>query len=155
MADQARQRTLVIIKPDGVQRALVGALLERFERRGLQIAGMRLMQIDRALAEQHYGVHRGKGFFEGLVSYITSGPVVVAALEGPNAITVVRATMGATNAAEAAPGTIRGDFALEIGRNLVHGSDSAESAAHEIALFFRPDDLVTYDRAVRPWITEG
>lgn len=155
MADQARQRTLVIIKPDGVQRALAGAILERFERRGLQIAGMRLMQIDRALAEQHYGVHRGKGFFEGLVSYITSGPVVVAALEGPNAIAVARATMGATNAAEAAPGTIRGDFALEIGRNLVHGSDAPESAAHEIALFFRPDDLVSYDRAVTPWITEG
>ncbi|HWE63883.1 MAG TPA: nucleoside-diphosphate kinase [Chloroflexota bacterium] len=149
------QRTLVIIKPDGVQRALVGPILERFERRGLQIVGMRLMQIDRALAEQHYGVHRGKGFFEGLVSYITSGPVVVAALEGPTAISVTRATMGATNAAEAAPGTIRGDFALEIGRNLVHGSDSPESAAHEIALFFRPDDLVSYTRAIAPWITEG
>ena len=155
MEAQHQQRTLVIIKPDGVQRALVGAMLERFEQRGLQIAGMRLMQIDRTLAEQHYGVHRGKGFFEGLVSYITSGPVVVAALEGSNAISVVRATMGATNAAEAAPGTIRGDFALEIGRNLVHGSDSAESAAHEIALFFRPDELVSYRRAVTPWITEG
>jgi nucleoside-diphosphate kinase len=155
MADQGQQRTLVIIKPDGVQRALTGAILERFERRGLQIAGMRLMQIDRALAEQHYGVHRGKGFFEGLVSYITSGPVVVAVLEGPNAVSVVRATMGATNAAEASPGTIRGDFALEIGRNLVHGSDSPDSAAHEIALFFRPDDLITYARAVTPWITEG
>jgi len=155
MAGQNVQRTLVIIKPDAVHRALVGAILERFERRGLQIAGLRLMQIDRALAEQHYGVHRGKGFFEGLVTYITASPVVVAVLEGPNAIAVVRTTMGATNAAEAAPGTIRGDYALEIGRNLVHGSDSPESAAHEIALFFRPDELLTYTRATAPWVMEG
>lgn len=149
------QRTLVIIKPDGIQRGLVGPILERLERRGLQLAAMRLMQIDRALAEQHYGVHRGKGFFEGLVSYITSGPVVVAAFEGPNAVSVVRATMGATNAAEAAPGTIRGDFALEIGRNLVHGSDSPDSAQHEIALFFKPEELLSYQRSVLPWISEG
>src|SRR5579883_1057780 len=137
----ATQRTLIIIKPDGVQRGLVGPILERFERRGLQIVALRMMQIDRDLAERHYGVHRGKGFYEGLVSYITSGPVVVAVLEGPQAIGVVRNTMGATNAAEAAPGTVRGDFALEIGRNLVHGSDSPESAEREVGLFFQPAEL--------------
>ena len=149
------QRTLVIIKPDGVQRSLVGAILERFERRGLQIAALRLMQVPRELAERHYGEHRGKGFFEGVVSYMSSSPVVVAVLEGPNAVAVVRATMGATNAADAAPGTIRGDLALEIGRNLVHGSDSPESSAREIELFFRPEDLVSYERAVAPWIAAG
>lgn len=154
MADTL-QRTLVIVKPDGVQRGLIGPILHRLERRGLQIAALRLFQMDRSLAEQHYGVHRGKGFFEGLVSYITSGPVVVAVLEGPNAVSVVRATLGATNAAEAAPGTIRGDYALEIGRNLVHGSDSPESAAHEIALFFAPREVISYARSVAPWITEG
>jgi nucleoside-diphosphate kinase len=149
------QRTLVIVKPDGVQRGLIGPILARFEQRGLQLAALRLLQMDRALAEQHYGVHRGKAFFEGLVAYITSAPVVVAVLEGPNAVSVVRATMGATNAAEAAPGTIRGDFAVEIGRNLVHGSDSPESAAQEIALFFSPRDVLSYTRSVAPWITEG
>ena len=149
------QRTLVIIKPDGVQRSLVGAILERFERRGLQIAALRLMQVPRELAERHYGEHQGKGFFEGVVSYMSSSPVVVAVLEGPNAVAVVRTTMGATNAADAAPGTIRGDLALEIGRNLVHGSDSLESSEREIALFFRPEDLVSYERAVAPWIAAG
>jgi len=149
------QRTLVIIKPDGVQRSLVGAILGRFEQRGLQIVALRLMQVSRELAERHYGEHRGKGFFEGVVSYMSSSPVVVAALEGPNAVAVVRSTMGATNAADAAPGTIRGDMALEIGRNLVHGSDSPESSAREIELFFRAEDLVSYQRAVAPWISEG
>lgn len=149
------QRTLVIVKPDGVQRGLIGPILTRLERRGLQVAGLRLMQIDRDLAERHYGVHRGKPFFEGLVSYIISGPAVVAVLEGPNAVSVVRSTMGATNAAEAAPGTIRGDFALEIGRNLVHGSDSPESAKHEIDLFFPAEAIIGYTRSVAPWITEG
>jgi nucleoside-diphosphate kinase len=149
------QRTLIIVKPDGVQRGLVGAILERFERRGLQIVALRLMQIDRGLAERHYGVHRGKPFFEGLVAYITSSPVVVAVLEGPRAIAVVRNTMGATNAAEAAPGTIRGDYAIEIGRNLVHGSDGEETAAFEIGLYFQPSDLVSYARAIEPWVTES
>jgi nucleoside-diphosphate kinase len=148
------QRTLVILKPDAVQRGLVGPILSRYEQRGLKIAGMRLILVDRALAEQHYGVHRGKPFFEGLVAYITSAPVVVAAMEGPNAIAVVRATNGATNAAEAQPGSIRGDFGLEIGRNLVHGSDSEETAAFELGLYFRSEDLLSYRRATDPWIIE-
>jgi nucleoside-diphosphate kinase len=154
MARSEIQQTLVILKPDAVQRGLVGPLLDRFERRGLKLAALRLIRIDRDLAARHYGIHKGKPFFEGLVTYITSGPVVVAAFEGPNAIAVVRKTMGATNAAEADPGTIRGDFALEIGRNLVHGSDSAESAKAELALFFKPDDLVEYRRSNDPWIVE-
>jgi nucleoside-diphosphate kinase len=148
------QRTLVILKPDAVQRGLVGPILSRYEQRGLKIAGMRLILVDRALAEKHYGVHRGKPFFEGLVAYITSAPVVVAAMEGPNAIAVVRATNGATNAAEAQPGSIRGDFGLEIGRNLVHGSDSEETAAFELGLYFPPEDLLSYRRATDPWIIE-
>jgi nucleoside-diphosphate kinase len=154
MAGSAPQQTLVIVKPDGVQRGVVGTIIDRFERRGLKIVAMRMLQIDRELAERHYGVHRGRPFFEGLVSYITSSPVVVAVLEGRNAVAVVRTTMGATDAAEAAPGTIRGDLALEIGRNLVHGSDSEESARHEIGLFFRPDEIVSYGRSVDGWISE-
>lgn len=149
------ERTLIIVKPDAVQRGLIASVLARFERRGLQFAGLKLMQIDRQLAEQHYGEHRGKGFFEGVVSYIISGPLVVAVLEGPHAIDVARATIGATNSAEAKPGTIRGDFAVEIGRNLIHGSDSPESAAREVALFFRPEELLGYRRAITPWVTEG
>lgn len=148
------QQSLVIVKPDGVQRGLSGAILARLERRGLKLVGLRVMQVSRDLAERHYGVHKGKPFYEGLVSYITSGPVVVAALEGPNAIAVIRATMGATNAAEAAPGTIRGDFALEISKNLIHGSDSPESAAGEIALFFGADGLLSYSRDIDRWIME-
>jgi nucleoside-diphosphate kinase len=148
------QRSLVIIKPDGVQRGLAMEILARLERRGLKIAGLKLMQVTPELAERHYGVHKGKPFYEGLVSYITSAPVVVAVLEGPNAVAIVRTTMGATNAAEAAPGTIRGDFAVEIGRNLIHGSDSVETAAHEVALFFEPDELISYNRDVDRWIVE-
>jgi nucleoside-diphosphate kinase len=155
MGSANTQRTLIILKPDAVQRGLIGQIIERFEGRGLKIVAMRLIHIDRELAERHYGVHRGKPFFEGLVSYITSAPVVVATLEGPNAISVVRTTMGATNAAEAAPGTIRGDFALEIGRNLVHGSDSEQSAKDEIALYFKAEDIVDYGRAIDPWVSEG
>ena len=148
------QQSLVIVKPDGVQRGLCGAILARLEQRGLKIVGLRVMQVSRELAERHYGVHKGKPFYEGLVSYITSGPVLVAVLEGPNAIAAVRASMGATNPAEAAPGTIRGDYALEIGNNLIHGSDSAESAAHEIALFFGEQGLLSYRRAIDEWIGE-
>jgi nucleoside-diphosphate kinase len=155
MAARETQRTLIIVKPDGVQRGLVGTILERFEGRGLKLVALRLMQIDRDLAERHYGVHRGKPFFEGLVAYITSSPVVVGVLEGPRAIAVVRSTMGATNAAEAAPGTIRGDFALEIGRNLVHGSDAEDTAAFEIGLYFQPSEIVSYERAIEGWIVEG
>ncbi len=148
------QRSLVIVKPDGVQRGLASTILARLEARGLRLSGLRLMVISRELAEQHYSAHKGKGFYEGLVSYITSGPVVVAAFDGPNAVAVIRTTMGATNAAEAAPGTIRGDFAIEIGRNLIHGSDSPEAAAHEVGLFFGEGDMVSYTRDIDRWIVE-
>jgi nucleoside-diphosphate kinase len=148
------QRSLVIVKPDGVQRGLSMAILERLERRGLKIVGLQLRQVSRELAEELYEVHKGKPFYAGLVSYITAGPVVAAAFEGPDAVAVIRSTMGATNAATAAPGTIRGDFALEIGRNLIHGSDSPESAAREVALVFGVQGLVSYRRDVDRWIVE-
>ena len=150
----ALERTLVIVNPDGVQRGLVGQIISRFEARGLKIVGMKFMQIDRALAARHYAVHEGKPFYPGLIDYITSGPVVVMVLEGPNAIEIVRRTMGATRPADAQPGTIRADFALEIGRNLVHGSDSPETARCEIDLYFREDELVSWPRANDRWIYE-
>ncbi len=146
------QRTLLLVKPDGVQRQLVGRVLTRFEERGLKLVGLKLVHVGRALAEQHYAVHREKPFFEGLVEFITSGPLVAAALEGPNAIAVVRAMNGATRPHEAAPGSIRGDFAVETAQNLVHASDSAENAAAELALWFRPDELVSYEREVDRWV---
>ncbi len=148
------ERTLVIIKPDAVQRGLVGEITARFERRGLKIAGMKLMPIDEALAKKHYAVHEGKPFFDGLIAYITSAPVVVMALEGNRAIEIVRSTMGATDPAAAKPGTIRADFSLEIGRNLVHGSDGEETAAKELALFFGEEELLTWDRDVDGWVFE-
>jgi nucleoside-diphosphate kinase len=148
------ERTLVLIKPDAMQRGLATEILHRFERRGLRIVGLRLLQVDRALAERHYGEHVGKPFYEGLVGYITSFPIIAACFEGTDAVEAVRNTMGKTNPREAAPGTIRGDFGLEIGRNLVHGSDSLESAAREIDLFFRPDELLHVQRDVDPWVFE-
>jgi nucleoside-diphosphate kinase len=148
------QRTLVIVKPDGVQRGLAGAIINRFERRGLRIAAMKLMQISLELAQQLYAVHEGKPFYETLLQYITSGPVVVIVLEGRNAIEIVRRTMGATNPAQAAPGTIRADFALETGRNLVHGSDSPATAQYEIPLFFDDDEILSYPRDTDRWIFE-
>lgn len=148
------EQTLVIVKPDGVQRGLVGEIINRLERRGLKIVALKLMQISDELARKHYGVHEGKPFFAGLVSYITSGPVVVLVLEGKKAIEAVRTTMGATNPVAAAPGTIRGDFAIEIGRNLVHGSDSPESAQHEIGLFFGSEAPTSWQRATDQWISE-
>ena len=150
----AEERTLVIVKPDGVQRGLIGEIIGRLERRGLKLEGLKLMQIDRALAERHYAEHQGKLFYEGLVSYITACPVVVAVFAGKDAIATVRATIGKTNPAEAAPGTIRGDLALEVGRNLIHGSDGPESARREVALFFAREELVTYERATDRWIRE-
>ena len=148
------EQTLIIVKPEGVQRGIVGNVLTRFEQRGLKFAALKLIHITPELAEQHYGVHKGKSFYPGLVKHITSSPVVVGVLEGPKAISVARTTMGATNAAEAAPGTIRGDYALEIGFNIIHGSDSPENAAKEIALFFKPEELVSYSTASEPWIHE-
>jgi nucleoside-diphosphate kinase len=150
----AVERTLVIVKPDGVQRGLVGEIVGRLERRGLKIVALGLRTIDRELAERHYAEHEGKPFYAGLVAYIGSGPVVTMVLEGPNAIAVVRSTMGTTNPASAAPGTIRADLALELGRNLIHGSDGPESAQREIALFFGEAGLTSYDRAIDRWIVE-
>ena len=148
------ERTLVLIKPDAMQRGLATEILHRLERRGLRIVGLKLLQVDRALAERHYGEHVGKPFYEGLVGYITSFPIIAAVFEGTGAVEAVRATMGKTNPREAAPGTIRGDFGLEIGRNLVHGSDSVDSAAREVALFFKPDELLNVQRDVDPWVFE-
>jgi nucleoside-diphosphate kinase len=139
------ERTLAIIKPDAVQRALVGEIIGRFERKGLHIVAMKLIEIDRPLAERHYAVHNGKPFYDDLLEFITSGPVVVLALEGTQAIKALRAMMGATNPLDAAPGSIRGDYATEITFNLVHGSDSPETAQHELSLFFAPGEFVSYD----------
>jgi nucleoside-diphosphate kinase len=146
------QRTLLLVKPDGVQRQLVGRVLTRFEERGLKIVGLKLVQVDRAFAEEHYAVHREKPFFRGLVEFITSGPLVAAALEGPNAIAIVRAMNGATRPHEAEPGSIRGDFAVETAQNLVHASDSPETADAELALWFRPDELLSYKREIDRWV---
>ena len=146
------QRTLLLVKPDGVQRLLVGRVLTRFEERGLKLVGLKLVLTDRALAEEHYAVHREKPFFAGLVDFITSGPLVAAALEGPNAIANVRAMNGATRPHEAAPGSIRGDFAVETAQNLVHASDSPENAQAELALWFRPEELLDYEREIDRWV---
>jgi nucleoside-diphosphate kinase len=148
------ERTLIIVKPEGVQRGLIGNVITRFEQRGLKFVGLKLIHITPELAEQHYGVHKGKGFYAGLVKHITSSPVVVGVIEGPKAITIVRTSMGATNAAEALPGTIRGDYALEIGFNIVHGSDGPETARQEINLFFKSEELVDYSLATEQWVHE-
>jgi nucleoside-diphosphate kinase len=146
------ERTLVLIKPDGVQRLLTGRILARYEDRGLKLVGLKLIRVPPDLAERHYAVHREKPFFAGLVDFITSAPLVAGVLEGPNAIAVVRAMNGATRPHEAAPGSIRGDFALETAQNLVHASDSPENAASEIALWFRDEELLDYDREVDRWV---
>jgi nucleoside-diphosphate kinase len=148
------ERTLIIIKPDGVQRSLVGEVISRFERRGLRIAGMKLMQITRAIAEEHYAEHKGKGFFEGTVKFMTSAPVVVLCLEGPNAIAAARQTMGATRPPEAAPGTIRADLGLDVSRNIVHGSDAPATAEREVALYFKPEELISYTRTGDVWLKD-
>ena len=148
------ERTLVLVKPDGVQRGLIGAVIGRLERRGLKLAAMKLMQVDEALARQHYGEHVDRPFFGGLVSFITSGPVVAMAWEADGAVEIVRSTMGPTSPAAAPPGTIRGDLAVDIGRNLIHGSDSPASAQRELALFFRPEELLDYPRSTDEWIKE-
>jgi nucleoside-diphosphate kinase len=148
------ERTLVIVKPDGVQRGLVGEVLSRLEHRGLKLVALKLMQIDDALARRHYGIHEGKPFFEGLIEYITSAPVVAMVWEGSQAIDVARRTIGATSPQEAAPGTLRADFGLDGRRNLVHGSDAPETAASEIALFFQPNELVEWQRSADHWIFE-
>jgi nucleoside-diphosphate kinase len=148
------ERTLVIIKPDGVQRGLAGEILARLERRGLRLAALKLMRVSRDLAERHYAVHQGKPFYEPLVNYIISDPVIVLALEGNKAIEAVRQAVGATNPTAAAPGTIRADFAIEIGRNLIHASDGPETAAFELGLWFKPEELVDWKRDGERWVYE-
>ena len=140
------ERTFVLLKPDSIQRALIGEIVGRFERRGLKVVAMKMLRVSRSLGEGYYAEHKGKSFFEPLMSYITAGPVVAIVLEGDGAVASVRRMMGKTNSAEAEPGTIRGDLALTIGRNVIHGSDSAESAKREIPLFFQQDELHTYSR---------
>jgi len=149
------ERTLVLAKPDAVQRGLAGTIIARLEARGLKIVAIKLIQIDRSMAGRHYEAHVGKPFFDGLVRFITSSPVVATVLEGNRAIDIVRQSMGDTDPAKATPGTIRGDLALDIGRNLVHGSDSPESAQREIALFFDQAEILSYDRSLDPWIIES
>jgi nucleoside-diphosphate kinase len=151
---RAMERTLVIVKPDGVQRGLIGEIIGRLEARGLKLVGLKLMPVSKRLAEEHYAIHRGKPFYDGLIDYITSAPVVVAAFEGKDATAVVRSAVGATNPAEAVPGTIRGDLALEIGRNLVHASDGPETADQEVSLWFRESELISWERQTDRWIFE-
>ncbi len=151
----ANEQTLVIVKPDGVQRGLVGSIIGKLEARGLKLIGLRFLAVPTSLAERHYAVHEGKPFYPGLIEYITSGPVVAAVFMGLDAVAVVRSTVGATNPAAAAPGTIRGDWAIEIGRNLVHASDSPETGETEIALWFKPDDLTEWRRDTDRWISES
>jgi len=149
------ERTLILIKPDGMQRGISFEILSRFEKRGLRLAGLRLLQVSRELAEDHYGEHVGKPFFEGLVDYITSSPIIAAVFEGTDAVSAARSTMGGTKPVDAAPGTIRGDYGLEIGRNVVHGSDSPESAEREIGIFFGSGtDVISWSRDVDSWVFE-
>lgn len=148
------ERTLIIIKPDGVERGLIGPIITRFEQRGLKLVGLKMLQVSDELARQHYAVHAGKSFFEPLIQYITSAPVVVLALEGPQAVLAARNTIGSTKPVEAAAGSIRGDFGMMVGRNLVHGSDSPENGAAEIALWFEESELISYERALDCWILE-
>lgn len=146
------QRTLILLKPDSVQRRLIGAILQRFEHKGLRLIGMKLVQASRELAERHYAVHQGKPFYEALLGFLTSGPTVALVWEGREAVAVARALMGPTDGTKAAPGTIRGDFALSVQNNLIHGSDSPENAAAEIALWFQPEELVDWSPADDAWI---
>ena len=148
------ERTLFLIKPDGVQRGLIGEIIGRMERRGLKLVGMKFMQVPQALAEEHYAVHKGKPFYAGLIEYITSSPVVACVWEGPRAIEIVRQTVGGTRPHEAAPGSIRADLAVMVGRNLVHASDGPETAQAEVALWFKPEELTDWERALDTWILE-
>ena len=148
------ERSLVLVKPDGVQRGLIGEVLARLERRGLRLVAARFMNVSQALAETHYAVHKGKPFYEGLIQYITSAPVMAMVWESPNAIGAVRQTMGATRPTEAAPGSVRHDFALEVGRNLTHASDSVETGIQEVELWFRPEEIVEWKRDTDRWVFE-
>ena len=149
------ERTLVLVKPDGVQRGLMGEVVARLERRGLRMVAAKFLSVSQELAETHYAIHKGKGFYDSLISYITSAPVLAMVWEGPNAVNAVRQTMGSTRPTEAAPGTVRHDFALEIGRNLTHASDTVENSVKEIALWFKPAELVTWERNIAQWVFEN
>src|SRR5262249_9244039 len=146
------QRTLILLKPDAVQRRLIGTILQRFEQKGLRLAALKLVQTDRALAEKHYAVHKGKAYYDSLVRFITSGPTLAAVLEGREAVTVVRGLMGATDGAKSPPGSIRGDFSISVQNNLIHGSDSPENAEAEIKLWFKPEELVSYSPVDANWV---
>jgi nucleoside-diphosphate kinase len=146
------ERSLVLVKPDAIQRGLAGTILFRLEKRGLRIVAMKMIHLDKALAQRHYAVHKEKTFFKDLVQFITSSPIIASVFEGERAIEIIRQTMGATDPAKASPGTIRGDFGLDIQQNLVHGSDSAENAVKEIELFFKPEELLSYTRDIDKWI---
>ena len=148
------ERTLIFLKPDVAQRGLIGPIITRLERRGLKLVGMKMMQVTQDLAGRHYAEHEGKPFYDGLVAFVTSAPIVAMVWEGPDVVQISRDTMGATDPAKAAPGTIRADFAVDLGRNVIHGSDSPESAAREIALFFSPGEILNYDRDNEGWIIE-
>jgi len=148
------ERTLILVKPDAMQRGLAGEVLGRFERRGLKLVALRLLQMDRTLAAKHYAEHIGKAFYKPLVSFITSGPIIAALFEAENAVELARQTIGATDPAKSAPGSIRGDLGIDLGRNVVHGSDSPESAVREAALFFDEKDVVEWQRSVEGWIVE-
>ncbi len=148
------ERTYLMVKPDGVQRGLTGEIISRLEKKGFKIAALKMLRISRELAEKHYGEHLGKPFFESLAGFITSGPVVAMVIEGKDAVHAAREMMGATDPLKAQPGTIRGDLGLDIGRNVIHGSDSKESADREIALFFKEEELWDYDREIDRWIYE-
>jgi nucleoside-diphosphate kinase len=148
------EQSLILVKPDGVQRGLIGEVITRLEHRGLRLVGAKFMQVSQELAETHYAIHKGKPFYDGLIRYITSAPVMAMVWEGPNAVAAVRQTMGATRPTEAAPGTLRHDFALEVGRNLTHASDTKENGVKEVELWFKPEELVTWSREVDRWIFE-
>ncbi|MBG92579.1 MAG: nucleoside-diphosphate kinase [Chloroflexi bacterium] len=148
------EQTLILIKPDAMQRGIAFEILARLERRGLKLAGLRLLQVEQPMAERHYAEHEGKPFFAGLVSYITSSPIIAAVFEGTNAVSAARQTIGSTNPTESSPGTIRGDFGLEIGRNLIHGSDSVESAEREIEIFFEGQPVIQWKKDTDKWIFE-
>ncbi len=142
------ERSLVLVKPDAMQRGLAGVIISRLERRGLKIVAMKMLQMDKALAQRHYAIHQGKAFFNDLVEFITSSPIIAAVFEGEKAVEAIRQTMGETDPAKASPGTIRGDFGLDIGHNLVHGSDSTENAEKEISLFFSPEEILSYAKEI-------
>ena len=149
------ERSLVLVKPDAVQRGLIGEVILRLERRGLRLVAAKFITVSDELAMTHYAIHQGKPFFESLIRYITSAPVMAMVWEGPNAINAIRQTMGATRPTEAAPGSIRHDYALEIGRNLTHASDTAENGVKEVSLWFKPEELVTWERAIDQWVFES